>query len=172
MKVLAVLAFLGISLAAQAQDKPQPEFRKPFTLHLGVDETHSYSQDFDKVPYVLDGDVYLFVGESFGVRIVARDGEMSEVVYEPDAAKCDVCFRFSQEKADQGFMMMLTTKNNLKRTVEFDALMTVPGKDGIFKTTIVPVPPSLSSFESWPHPIVQLVLRNFRFQKPGEAGSK
>ena len=42
------------------------------------------------------------------------------------------------------------------------ALTTVPGKKEIYKTSIMPIEARLSDFESWPHPIVQLVLRNFR----------
>jgi hypothetical protein len=66
-------------------------------------------------------------------------------------------------------MMMLVIRNKLKRRLYLDALMTLPGKEEILKTNIVPVEPNLSDFESWPHPIVQLVLRNFRFS---ESGSK
>jgi hypothetical protein len=66
-------------------------------------------------------------------------------------------------------MMVLVTRNKLKQKLFFDALMTVPEKKEIYKTTVLPVRPSLSTVESWPHPIVQLVLRNFRFsEKPGE----
>jgi hypothetical protein len=47
--------------------------------------------------------------------------------------------------------------------------MTIPGKEEILKTNVLPIEPNLSDFESWPHPIVQLVLRDFRFsEKPKE----
>jgi hypothetical protein len=68
--------------------------------------------------------------------------------------------------------MALTIKNNLKVWVQMDALMTVPGKKGIYKTSILPVPPGLLDYESWPHPIVQLVLRNFRVVAKSPGGSK
>jgi hypothetical protein len=64
-------------------------------------------------------------------------------------------------------MMLLTIRNKLKRRLYLDALMTVPGEKEIYKTSILPIEPGLSDFESWPHPIVQLVLRDFRFsEKP------
>jgi len=64
-------------------------------------------------------------------------------------------------------MMMLVIRNNLKRRLYLDALMTVPDKKGIYKTRLLPVEAGLSNFESWPHPIVQLVVRNLRLsEKP------
>jgi hypothetical protein len=66
-------------------------------------------------------------------------------------------------------MMMLVTRNGLKHRLLFDALMTVPDKKGIFKTSIIPIEPGLSNYESWPHLIVQLVLRNFRFVESNSA---
>jgi hypothetical protein len=59
--------------------------------------------------------------------------------------------------------MMLTVQNKLNRTFSYDALMTVPTRKEILETHVLPVEARLSNFESWPHPIVQLVLRNFRF---------
>ena len=60
-------------------------------------------------------------------------------------------------------MMMLIIQNKSKRKLFLDALMTTPADKEIHKTSIAPIPPGLSDYESWPHPIVQLVLRNFRF---------
>jgi hypothetical protein len=67
--------------------------------------------------------------------------------------------------------MSLIIDNNLKVWLQMDALMTLPGKKGIYKTSILPVGAGLSDCESWPHPIVQLVLRNFRVveKPPGES---
>ena len=80
--------------------------------------------------------------------------------------KADVTLKFTQElQADGTAMMLLTIHNNTKQTLNVDALMTVPEKKEIAKTTILPIQPGLSGFESWPHPIVQLVLRNIRIAK-------
>ena len=73
---------------------------------------------------------------------------------------------FTQEvAADSKAMMMLHIHNNTKLTLDMDALMTMPDRKGVTKTTIIPIPAGLSSFESWPHPIIQLVLRNIRIKK-------
>jgi len=160
---LATMA--GVNTSAQNDlEAAKPVFRAPFDLKLAVDKVHYYQQHFDKIPYVIENDVYLFAGESFGINVTVVDNQIVGVTYQPDSAKSDVWFTFSQEFDDHApEMMMLTTRNGLKRRLLFDALMTVPGKEGIFRTNILPIDPGLSSYESWPHPIVQLVLRNFRF---------
>lgn len=142
-----------------------PVFRSPFALKLHVDGQHYYEQRFDRVPYVADGDVYLFAGEAFGVNVAVTDDRLSRITYQRELAKADLEFRFTQEESPNGFTMLLVTRNKLKRRLFFDALMTLPGKTEIYKTSVLPVGPSLSNFESWPHPIVQLILRNFRFSE-------
>jgi hypothetical protein len=148
---------------ANVANQSEPVFRSPFELKLRVDKDHYYDQKFERVPYVADGDVYLFVGEDFGVNVTVAGGGISQIVYQPDLKKADIDFKLTQEKAPGGFMMLLVTHNKLDRKLLFDALMTVPGKQGVYKTSVLPVEAKLSNYESWPHPIVQLVLRNFRF---------
>lgn len=169
--ILLTLVFIQVHLdAQQPASTPTPAesnlvFRDPFKLILRTDEKHAYEQDFGKVPYVANGDVYLFVKDNFGVNLKLDGDKVTEVIYQPDIAKADVSFHFTQEKMDDGFMMMLTIKNNTKHRLYMNALMTVPGQTGIKQTSILPVEAGLSNFESWPHPIVQLVLRDLRFTK-------
>lgn len=154
---------------AKSATREEPVFRAPFKLKIHVDDARYYEQSFDRTPYVTDNDVYLFAGEAFGVDVAITEGEISHLAYEPNFAKADVQLRFTQEKSKNGWMMMLMIRNKLKHRVYLDAVMTVPGKDEIFTTNVLPIEPNLSDFESWPHPIVQLVLRDFRFsEKPKE----
>ena len=142
-------------------------FRAPFVLKLRVDNEHYYRQSFDKVPYVADNSVYLFARDAFGIKVTIADNHLSGITYQGDPAKADVEFAFTQEKLLNGWMMMLVIRNRLRRKLYLDALMTIPGKSAIFKTDILPIPPGLTDYESWPHPIVQLVLRDFRFAAKG-----
>ena len=121
---------------------------------------------FDKIPFVHDGAVYLFKGDEFGLTLDIQDGAVRSIKYQPDVKKADVTLKFTQEApADGAAIMLLHIHNNTRYIVNVDALMTVPDKKGILKTSILPVQPGLSGFESWPHPIVQLVLRNIRIAK-------
>jgi hypothetical protein len=172
MKILsiAVVFVLTVSMCTVGQQqssdaKPSepPVFRDPFTLRLHVDKDHYYEEHYDrKIPYVADNDIYLFSGEHFGVTLNGK--EVATVSYQPDMKKADVWFTFREEKLKDGRpMMVLTIQNKLKQELYMDALMTRPDAKGIFKTSIVPIPAGLTDYESWPHPIVQLVLRNLRF---------
>ena len=173
--LLLIVIALGASLPRPTvnQDAPTPvspatdfrAYREPFTLRVRVDKSHYYEEHYDKrIPYVSDNEVYLFSGENFGVHLTAKSEEGIDVTYEPDPKKADVWLNFAQPK-EPGVGMMLTIKNNLKQKLRVDALMTVPGKLGIYKTSILPIEAGLSDFESWPHPIVQLVLRDFRLSE-------
>jgi hypothetical protein len=144
-----------------------PVFRSPFSLKLRLDGEHYYEQKVDHVPYVADGDVYLLAGEAFGINVTVAGDRLTRITYQPDPAKADVEFKFTQEKSHQVFMMLLITRNKLKKKLFFDALMTVPEQTGIYKTSVLPIDPNLTNFETWPHPIVQLALRNFRFSENG-----
>jgi len=148
-----------------------PVFRDAFTLKLRLDKTNNYEKQFDKIPYVDGGDVYLFVGEKFGVNLTVAGDEITGLTYVKNPDKADVSFTVSEEigKGHEGPMVrtMLIIQSKLKRRLFIDALMTLPQKDGIYDTDIVPIPAGLADFELWPHPIVQIVLRNFRFaQQP------
>ena len=176
LRACMLLLFLGImpiacsthaSTVSNAQAESQPVFRKPFVLKLAIDSQHYYEEKFKPIPYVADNTVYLFSGESFGINCAVNGDQITGIVYQPDLSKADVTFHFKQLTALNGrFMMLLTTQNTLKRPIQFDALMTVPGSKDIHKTNVLPVEAGLASFESWPHPIVQLALRNFRFHVP------
>jgi hypothetical protein len=170
---LIVLFLCATSFAQEAQPSSDaPVFREPFTLKLRVDKKHYYEERYDKrIPYVANNDVYLFSGESFGLSLKVTGDEVTGLAYAADSKKADVFLTFREEhQADGTEMMLLIVQNKTKHRIYFDALMTRPDAKGIYKTSILPVEAGLSNYESWPHPIVQLVLRNIRFsEKPREA---
>jgi hypothetical protein len=168
LPTLAVLALVAIAGAADEAKTPDADavFREPFTLKLYVDKEHYYEEKIKKIPYVHNGWVYLFKGDEFGLTLDIQNDSVRSVKYQKDVKKADVTLKFIQTVLhDRTAMMMLEIHNNTKHTLSLDALMTVPSEKAILKTTIVPVRPSLFSIETWPHPIVQLVLRNIRIAK-------
>jgi len=165
--IVATLVLLSACFPQPTAGQEEPVFRAPFVLKLHIDNERYYEERFDKVPYVAENSVYLFAGETFGINVTVTEKRLSGITYQPDPAQADVVLAFTQEKSEKGFMMLLVIRNRLKRRLSFDALMTVPEKKGIYETSVLPVEPNLSNFESWPHPIVQLVLRNFRFSQDG-----
>jgi hypothetical protein len=165
--VLSSVCYPQPSGAPTMTDRENPVFRPPFTLRLQVDDQHYYEQHFDRIPYAAENEVYLFAGEAFGINVVIVRDQIAAVSYQKDPARADVDLAFTQEKSPHGPIMLLVIHNRLKKRLLMDALMTVPGEEGVSKTNLLPVEPSLSNFETWPHPIVQLVLRNFRFSEKG-----
>jgi hypothetical protein len=146
-----------------AADTNSTVFRQPFTLTLHVDKEHYYEEKFGKIPYVHDDNVYLFKGDAFGIDLDITNEVIRGVSYQADTNKAAVSLRFTQEIRENGeAMMLLVIKNHTKRKLFIDALMTVPQRTKAQKTSILPVEPGLTGYESWPHPIVQLVLRNIR----------
>jgi hypothetical protein len=169
--IVAFCAFFAIVLsaaAAFAQSTPDEsastsQFRDPFVLKLRIGNDRSFEQHFDRVPFVMGRNVYLFSGDHFGIKVTVIGNQIARIDFQPDSAKADVEFTFTQEESQSGPNMILITRNKLKQKILFDALMTIPEKKDIYKTSILPVEPMLTGIETWPHPIVQLVLRDFRF---------
>ena len=61
--LLATVAFAStLYCQAKGTAKAVPVFRSPLVLKLHIDNEHYYEQKFDRVPYVADGEVYLFGG--------------------------------------------------------------------------------------------------------------
>ena len=164
---LAILPILAAGMVTRAgsQFPPAaisqgPVYREPFTLKL-LFNSDEYRKRFERVPYVVDDAVYLFPGEHFGIRVKVTDEEISEVTYEPDAAKADIEFTFTT----QNKMMLLIIRNRMSRTLYMKAGMRVPDRGQLVRTRITPVQPTLPNFEYWPHPVLQLALRNLRFRQ-------
>jgi hypothetical protein len=68
------------------------------------------------------------------LKVTVTENEVSHIAYERSPAKADVELRFTQEKSQNGWMMMLVIRNKLKHRLYLDALMTIPGKEEILKT--------------------------------------
>jgi len=99
------------------------------------------------------------------MTFVVEKDEIVGVIYQPDISKADMLVTFSQDKVKNDLVMILKIENRTKTRLYMNALMTMPGNKSIHKTSILPVEAGLTNYESWPHPIVQLVLREVRLTK-------
>jgi hypothetical protein len=158
-------ASIALVSAQTAAPKPKgPVLREPFTLKLKIDKDHYSEERFDRrIPYVSEKEVYLFMGDKFGVNIKVRNDRIVDVTYQPEAAKADVWFSFEQPKELPGGVgMTLNIENKMKRGLSMEGLIRVPNKKEVFKTSILPVKAGKNGLESWPHAISQLVLGNLQ----------
>ncbi|MDD5262251.1 MAG: hypothetical protein PHD76_10445 [Methylacidiphilales bacterium] len=144
----------------------EPVFRDSYAVDLTLNDGSKFQKEIKKVPYVADGVIYIFPGESFSVGIEIGEKGIKEIYYDKGkSSKIGLDFNFKQEKLDDGKrMMMLTVVSRLPQTLSYEALMVIPEVQGVKKTSVVPIEAGLSSYESWPHPIMQLALRNFKLE--------
>lgn len=168
--VVAMVLCVASLTSVSSQTPPKPRgsaLREPFTLKLKVDKDHFYEERFDRrIPYVSENEVYLFLGDKFGVNLTVRDDRVVDVRYQPDVAKADVWFSFEQPpELPGGLGMTLAIENKMKRGVSMQGLMSVPDKKEPIKTSIQSVQAGKKGLEAWPHPISQLVLGNLQLTK-------
>jgi hypothetical protein len=99
----------------------------------------------------------------------AADKTALSITEEPNLKKANLVLSFKQEKG----MMLFTIENRTEHWLTYEAGIKVPKRDGFYKTSVVPLGPRLSNFESWPNPIDQIALSNFSFiEKPGGKPAK
>ena len=170
---IVLMLMLLQSPQATSQDvQPPPQqkpdevvLRDPFTLKLKLPGGSKYEERLDQTPYVKDGSIYIFSGESFGVNAQIDGEKITILSYVKNPAKADIRLKLTEEGGGRGVMMLLVIESKLKQTLYLDAAMQVPNRKGEYKTSILPVPAGKGGFESWPHPISLLILRNLRFTK-------
>jgi hypothetical protein len=134
---LLILALISLAVARGADaaersagksgDDAGVVFRKPFTLRIRVDQKHYYEEKKGRIPYVHRGDVYLFIGDRFGLKIDVADGAVRTVRYERDLSKADITLEFREADPVNGkYTSMLKMENRTRHTFLMDGGMTVP----------------------------------------------
>jgi len=97
--VFTALAGAADRGASKSSNDAGVVFRKPFTLRIRVDREHYYEEKKDKIPYVYRDDVYLFIGDRFGLKIDVAGGAVRAVRYERDLSKADLTLEFSEGRS-------------------------------------------------------------------------
>ena len=163
VSVAWVSACLAADTGSVVKPEAPPVMRAPFTLTLRVDRERYYEEKMGEIPYVYRSGVYLMKGDHFGVTADIRDGKVAGISYQPDLDKADVTFEFGQDVGSDGSSMMkLTIHHRTAFVLKMRALMTVPGEKKAVETSILPIESGLSDYESWPHPIVKLLLHDIQ----------
>src|SRR5437870_4737548 len=96
--LVAILLFATSVVAADRGDGKwagdDVVFRPPFTVKVPVDRQHYYEQKIGRTPYIHQGEVGIFVGEHFGLKIDVKDRNVRLVKYERNLSKADVTLDF------------------------------------------------------------------------------
>ncbi len=117
---------------------------------------------FDEWVTVVPGDTVYIVGEIADDKLINL-----EAVANPKEGVPTITISFSQHLDGENRMMVLMVKNPFDRPLKYHAGMQVIDNEGLLKTTTCAVRPGLTTGESWPHPIVELQLFDFRFLDQG-----
>ncbi|SDQ12430.1 hypothetical protein SAMN05421664_0616 [Chryseobacterium soldanellicola] len=167
IKQITLVLFLLISGFISAQN--DNDFREAFTLKLAVDSTTFYQQEVARSKYIVKDDILqIYPGEHIFIEAEVKSDriESMKVVKENKNPSKTIEIEFSQNVSGrQNRGMMLHVSNPFDKILHYNAMMNVVGKKGWFKTSIIPIDPKLTNFETWPQVIITLVLSNWRFEK-------
>src|SRR5438093_13049518 len=97
--MVSLLCAASAAAADRSHSKARDDdvvFRPPFTLRVPVDWQHYYEEKKGRTPYVYQGEVGLFIGDHFGLKIDVQNGTVRSVKYERDLGKADVTLEFKQ----------------------------------------------------------------------------
>ena len=154
---------------------------------LRMPDNRGFQTKTQPFPYLDDrGTVILYPGESITIGF-NKDGDalgrpVLVKVTDPDGpvdfgtpgtAAATVSFTLKQDDGKPS--MMLTADNGVSATLKYDLQMFVPAADGVrsgHSSTCPLMAPqgsvaSFGGFESWPHPILMLVISNIRMLPAG-----
>jgi hypothetical protein len=162
-KVLIILNLLFLTISF-SQEK-----RKAFTIEIAADETHQYSAEIPESPFfVKEKILQIYCGESLYIECeIDKDSISSMKVVEKNLhPEKTIMIEFTQNSEDRkNITTMLKVKNPFNKKFNYDAYMFTPTSKNWTSTSIIPILPNLMNFETWPHPIVTLILENWRFEE-------
>jgi hypothetical protein len=121
-----------------------------------------------RTPYADGITVIVVSGESFTITGDQRDGTLVNLRLAEGAPGADTIeVRFEQIDMGSGPAMVLTVKNHFALPLKYRALMKVPGRPGLYRTSSCPVMAGLQGTELWPQPIAAIFMRELRFVPAG-----
>ena len=129
-----------------------------------------FEVELPQAPIAFQGSINIIAGEKLYIEADDSEDKLSnmKVVDSIDKQNKTILVEFRQEKMKEKegvWLMTFMINNPYKRMLKFKAGIHPAGKDKFYKTSICPIPPGGSNYETWPYPIVQLVLFDFELVK-------
>lgn len=175
MKKLIILLFilsaiLTVTWAQQGQPNAEQSreavckrvpCRPATTIKLKISKQEIAEFDFPKGPYVADGFINILSGEEINVEFDEGANGLSNARFVEKVIAPEKTITFKLEQIEAG--TVLSVKNPFAKNILYDCLIQHYKAQGFEPTSIIPVRSKLSSFESWPYPITQVVISKVRF---------
>lgn len=159
------LIFSSILGFGQTNDLPK---REAFTLNIMVDDSNFYQSNIKASNYILpDNSIQIYPGETLFVEVELNKKEIKSMKTVKENINPDktITISFTQQtdgKKHTG--MMLKIENPFKWKLEYKATMFLMKYNKWASTSVLPVQPKLSNFETWPDIIVTLALGGWEFK--------
>ncbi|HWU43119.1 MAG TPA: hypothetical protein VN132_06765 [Bdellovibrio sp.] len=145
--------------------------RSPHEIQIPLDDAHYKVFNIPKSPFVDDGVVNVANEEVVHVKVNQKDGKVISLEY--SSVPADIEISFNVKRAVPASSTTMVIKSNLDKPFIYSILVNAPKSDWrFFATSSCPVKAKMSTYENWPHPISQVVLRNFRFVNTGTSECK
>lgn len=137
-------------------------------MRLRLEDGSSFEKDVPRLPIVLpNGWITVFAGEQVHIELTAdKDNLAARAVPKVASAKSTVSFRLTQS---DGAGMRLAVSHNLPASLKFSLGMMLPSGGELHRAPSCAVGSGAVSYETFEHPVFQLVIANLRFLPEGAA---
>ena len=141
---------------------PKNDCRGYTIIRLKRKDGTTYEQTNSYVyPVVQSIGVTIFPGEEIFLKGTFVDNELTNITALDISKKKDAVLSFKFEQINNG-SMLLTTNNYGKYDIKYHLHMMPLDDERMLKTSSCPVLSGMATFESWPHPIYQLLINTFK----------
>jgi len=138
------------------------------TVRLLREDGSMFEREVPRLPIVLPtGWITVYPGEEIHVELTLARGTIrsARAVAKVARPNSTLTFKLSQQpgRAD----MQLAVSHSLPQTLKYSLGMMLPSGGQVYATASCPVPPGLTTYETWPNPVFQLVIRDLRLLPEG-----
>ena len=137
-------------------------------MRLRLEDGSAFEKEVPRLPIVLpNGWITLFAGEQVHIELTADRGNLAARAV-PKVVRPKSTVSFSLAQTD-GAGMKLAISHNLPAALKYSLGMMLPAGGEIQGAPSCAVAPGTVGYETWPHPVFQLVIVNLRFLPEGAA---
>ncbi len=145
--------------------------RSSFTLKLSVDNENYVESAIPKTPYVFNkNNVQFYPGEKLFLEAEVINDSIVQltVVNEIIHKEKTITVKFYQTTDEKNprihQLMFLEVTNPFAKILEYKANIFLTQYNKWKNTSIIPIPPGMSAYESWPDIITAIVLHGFKLK--------
>lgn len=175
--VTLILGLSGLVSVGQSPDHAAQErealcktvaCREATTIKLKVDEQRYAEFSFPRGPFVSEGFISILNGERFGVEFDEKDGRLTAPRYVKEIAHADRTISFELSSLENGTALKIA--NPFSKAVVYDCLIQHYKQPGFSRTNVLTVGARLTSYETWPYPVTQVLISNAHYRSQSTGG--